>query len=219
MMDDAQENGPIYRLTQWSIVGRLTASLFHEINNPMQAIHGAISLALEDMADPVALESYLQLGQRESERVINLIARARRIFAVENTTVTLIDVNTLLREIVLLTAKEMSNRRIKLTMQLAPALPPFAAQYNELALAFLCPLLTLTDLMAAAGESDLVIASAADDDFSWVEFSAPVTAFPDEPLPLPVCHSTIAHYQGQITQLAQNGRQLVRITLPLAPHD
>jgi signal transduction histidine kinase len=218
-MDDAQENGSVYRLTQWSIVGRLTASLFHEINNPMQAIHGAISLAIEDMADPAALESYLQLSQRESERVINLIARARRIFAVEDTAITLIDINTLLREIALLTAKEMSNRRIKLNMQLAPALLPFAAQYNDLALAFLCPLLTLTDLMTAVGEHNLGIVSAIADGFSVVEFSAPTRVFPDEPLPLPVCRPTIARYRGQVRQLAEDERQIIRIMLPLSPHE
>ncbi len=74
------QNNHSLEIARWTLIGRLTASLFHEINNPMQAIHGAMALALEELDAPESIEAYVNLSQREAQRVIDLIQQVRSIY-------------------------------------------------------------------------------------------------------------------------------------------
>jgi len=150
-MDSLQDNHLIYRLGHWSTVGRLTASLFHEINNPMQAIQGATSLALEDINDVESLRTYLELSRHESDRILSLIARARRVFTLDDVPLAPLDLHTAVHEVLHLAAKEMSSRRVTVYQQLSPAVPPLLARYNEFSIALLSTLFAVSDVLFAAG--------------------------------------------------------------------
>ena len=92
-------------------VGRLTASLSHEINNPMQAIQGALNLALEELDSPEDLTTYLQLSLTESERIIQLLSRMRQIYCPENDHQERINLNEILREAIKLADKSLDVRK------------------------------------------------------------------------------------------------------------
>ncbi|HEY85832.1 MAG TPA: GAF domain-containing protein, partial [Chloroflexi bacterium] len=99
-------------------VGRLTASLSHEINNPMQAIQGALNLALEELDSPEDLTVYLQLSLVESERVIQLLSRMRQIYRPQNDNSERINLNDILQEAISLANKEFRRQKITLRADL-----------------------------------------------------------------------------------------------------
>lgn len=132
-------------------IGRLTASVAHEINNPMQAIRGALSLALEDLNDPAELEEYIRLSQQEVDRVIKLVNRMRQLYRPTINQVESVQILGLLRDVLEITRDEMVRQNVKLSTQFPENSPVCNAIASHLHLAFLTILLNLTD---ASGEKD-----------------------------------------------------------------
>lgn len=215
-MDANPHDEQFYQMARWSIIGRLTASLLHDINNPLQAIRGSLSLALEELNDAEALRLYIDLGMRESDRVIQLIALARRLYSNDDQTSVYLDINTLLHGAVVLTAKELANKQIKLELQLAEKLPGIWAVFDELSLAFLCPLLTLSDLMVRHGGGHLILRSSAADGVIQVSFITAVFPHPLPEIPLPICRRVARAYGGHVRQSYQDGQTRLHITLPIS---
>jgi len=52
-------------------LGRLTASLIHEINNPMASIQGMLKLASEDPANSAQVKTYLEMSLQETKEWLN----------------------------------------------------------------------------------------------------------------------------------------------------
>jgi GAF domain-containing protein len=159
-------------------VGRLTANLSHEINNPMQAIQGAVALALEELHNPTDLAEYLHLCLRESDRVVQLLSRMRQIYRPQPDTQEKVNLNDLLHEVTGLARKELNRQKISLQTSFAPNTPPLSAVVNQLHLVFLSLLLNICDTMGAAGGGVLQLCSFARAPFVWVEFLADCAAPP-----------------------------------------
>jgi len=60
-----------------SAVGRIAASLAHEINNPLQAIVGHISLARESTDQPGEIADYLRIASDELARIAQIVGDLR----------------------------------------------------------------------------------------------------------------------------------------------
>lgn len=134
-----------------AVIGRLTASLSHEINNPMQAIRGALKLATEEMDDPQALRDYIQLSLDQSARVVQLIERLRSVYRPQTDKPEEIQLNNLLRNILLVTRKEMSRNRVEVQSNLAADLPPIQTIAGQLQLVVLNLMLNLSDTIGGEG--------------------------------------------------------------------
>lgn len=155
-------------------IGRLTASLAHEINNPMQAIQGALELALEDPANRQEVEEYIRLSQQEASRVVKVVSRMRQLYRPSGEQPEIVLVPALLREILKITREEIQNQHITLKPNLPPDLPPVLGVANQLYLAFLSIVLHLTDAIGSAGGGGLAITASVAQEIVWVEFSTPV---------------------------------------------
>ena len=59
-------------------VGRIAASLAHEINNPLQAIIGHLSLARELIYQPEEVTNYLQIASEELARIARIVGDLRQ---------------------------------------------------------------------------------------------------------------------------------------------
>lgn len=168
----------ILQAERLATLGRLTASLSHEINNPMQAIQGALTLALEDLQNPAELETYIRLSLGESERVVKLLSRLRQIYRPQTDTAESIDVNHLLHETIALARKELKRQKISLRTNLAAQLPRLTAVANQLHLVFLSLLLNLSEAMGDAQGRELYLCSYALPEVICVEFWVDYAAIP-----------------------------------------
>ncbi len=54
-------------------VGRLVASLAHEINNPLQSVRNCLHLAMRQGVEPEQLHNYLEMTDREVERLVKTV--------------------------------------------------------------------------------------------------------------------------------------------------
>jgi PAS domain S-box-containing protein len=108
-------------------VGELTASIAHEINQPLAAIVMNGNAALRWLAlDPPNLaraRDSAELIIRDGDRASHVIARIRALLKKAPPSKTLLDVNEFVLEVVDLTQSEMVRNRVRLRVELAGDLP------------------------------------------------------------------------------------------------
>ena len=92
-------------------VGRLAASIAHEVNNPLEAITNLLFLAKRDLADPVKAGRHLQLATHELERVSH-ISRQTLGFCRDNSSPVDINVCKMLDELLFMYSRKLEVRRI-----------------------------------------------------------------------------------------------------------
>ena len=93
-------------------VGRLAASIAHEINNPLEAITNLLFLAKRDLADPAKAARHLQLATHELERVSH-ISRQTLGFCRDNSSPVDIDVCKMLDELLFMYGRKLDVRKIR----------------------------------------------------------------------------------------------------------
>ncbi len=168
----------IVQTERLATVGRLTASLSHEINNPMQAIRTALSLAQESGHNPQDLDTYIQIGIQESERVIQLIKRMSQIYRPQSDSFETLDVNRLLQEVITIADKELKRQQVTLEVNLSPKLPPLTAIANQLHLVFLSLILNLSDTIGLVGGGQLQLQSLLLPQAVQIKFASNVSIVP-----------------------------------------
>lgn len=139
-----------------SSLGKLSASIAHEINNPLAGILTTAKLLIrtieEKPADPSAAGTIrmLKLVQRETERctaiVRNLLGFARE----RALTLTDADVNAALDEALFLVGNQFALLGIQLDRQLEPV-PPVRADFGQLRQAFANIVINACDAMPKGG--------------------------------------------------------------------
>lgn len=214
-------------------IGRLTASLAHEINNPMQAIRGALTLALEDINNPDDLQEYLTLGQHEANRVVKLVNRMRQLYRPQGDQAEMIRLPGLLSEVLEIAREEMMEQKVKVETSLPPDLPAVYGVLNQLHLAFLSLALHLSDAIGAAGGGKLVITGRQQDEEVYIRFSTPAAVAPaleaqsslassDQRAGqigalygLPLTADVVAANHGRLELIHEDGRSIVQISLSL----
>ncbi|ABS25999.1 sensor histidine kinase [Anaeromyxobacter sp. Fw109-5] len=163
----------LVRNEKLSSLGKLSASIAHEINNPLAGILTFAKLIVRtleqgvpDEATRAALIKHLHLVQRETERctaiVRNLLDFAReRPLAVKD-----VDVNEVVEEAVLLLANQIRIQGVTLDKRLG-AIPVVSADFGQLRQACVNVIMNAIEAMGRGGR--LEIESALVDGGRWVE--------------------------------------------------
>jgi two-component system, NtrC family, sensor kinase len=139
-----------------SSLGRLSASIAHEINNPLAGILTTAKLLIRTIgngpADPQStwMVRQLALVQREAERctaiVRNLLGFARE----RPMTLTDVDVNVAIEEALFLVQNQFALQNIVLERDLAPV-PPVRADFGQVRQAFANIIINACDAMPKGG--------------------------------------------------------------------
>jgi C4-dicarboxylate-specific signal transduction histidine kinase len=111
-----------------SLMGELTASIAHEVNQPLCAIVSNAQ-ALQRMLgagvfDAEETRAALQDITRDGQRASAVIARIRGFLQHATVQRSRLDVNDLIREVAALMKSEMTTRRVTVQLELADQLPP-----------------------------------------------------------------------------------------------
>ncbi len=117
-------------------MGELTASLAHEVNQPIAAAVTDANTCLRWLArDQPDLEEAREAAARvvkDATRAAEIIARVRMVFKKGVAQRELVDVNELIREMIILLRNEISRQSIAVRTQLAEALPRIMADRVQL---------------------------------------------------------------------------------------
>jgi signal transduction histidine kinase len=96
-----------------AVIGRLTGSIVHEINNPLESITNLIYLLSLDCALPEHLRHYVAVAEQELQRVTH-ITRQTLSFHRETQNPVRVDLSSLLEEVLVLYARRLRDKKIDL---------------------------------------------------------------------------------------------------------
>lgn len=136
-------------------VGRLTASIAHEINNPLQAVRNCLHLAGRTELPPERREEYLELAQQELERLMTTVQRMLDFYRPGVVAKKPADINELVRRVLKLMEREFNKRNVSVHTRLSSKLnlcPVVADQIQQVLLN-----LTLNGLEAMPDGGEITI--------------------------------------------------------------
>jgi two-component system NtrC family sensor kinase len=145
-------------------LGRLVASIAHEINNPLQAIQGCLTLASEEMADerrPDRLARYLTIVETETERIAAIVRRVRDFYRPTRDQRRLTDLHAVLEGVLELAAEELQHGSVTVEREWGKELPHLQANPDHLVQVFLNIVINAVDAMPEGGT--LHIATSLDE--------------------------------------------------------
>jgi PAS domain S-box-containing protein len=137
-----------------SALGRLTASIVHEISNPLQAIQGCLTLVDEEMKGQQRqekLSSYLGIVGSEIERVADIMRSMRDFYRPARSVKEFADLHFVLAGVLDLTRKQLQRSRVSVERHWEVDLPKIEANSDHLRQVFLNLVLNALDAMPEGG--------------------------------------------------------------------
>jgi len=150
-------------------LGVLTASVAHEVNQPLSGIITNASTCLRMLAaDPPNVDGARETARRtirDGHRASEVITRLRALFSKKGTTTDPVDLNDATREVMALSLSELQRNRVVLRTELANDLPPVTGDRVQLQQVILNLFLNASDAMRGIDDRprQLVISTARDD--------------------------------------------------------
>jgi len=157
-------------VTRVMTLGELTASIAHEVNQPLAAIVADANASLHWLAasppDLGSVREALDAIVKDGHRASEVIQRIRQLATKTSPQKARLDMNDVIRDVVPLIGSEMRSHEVSLRIDLAPALPPVLADRVQLQQVLINLVMNGIETMASIdGRSrELVIRSQPGDD-------------------------------------------------------
>ena len=133
-------------------LGTLTASIAHEVNQPLSGIITNAGTCLRMLAaDPPNVEGARETAKRtirDGNRASEVIARLRSLFEKKSTATEPVDLNEAAREVIALTLSELQRKQVVLKSEFADDLPSAMGDRVQLQQVILNLLLNASDAMS-----------------------------------------------------------------------
>jgi len=148
-VEESQE--ALLRAEKMAAAGRLTASIAHEVNNPLQSVQNCLHIAGREDVSPEKRKEYFDLAREELERLMKTMQRMLDFYRPGATKLTRVDLLELLKHVLSLTSQQLGQRQIEVSTDLPKSLPAVYAVSSQLQQIFFNLILNAFDAMPGGG--------------------------------------------------------------------
>lgn len=145
-----------------SAVGRLTASIAHEVNNPLQAVSNCLHLVGRQELSQEERESYLTLAQEEMERLMGTVQRMLEFYRPGTLNRQQTDMHQLVNRVKALLEKQLQDARVDVELDIQPDLPGVTVVSNQIQQVFFNLMLNAMDAMPEGGKLKITARATPD---------------------------------------------------------
>jgi two-component system NtrC family sensor kinase len=151
-------------------IGRLAASVAHEINNPLQAIHNSLHLSLHESLGEGKRRDYLGMAQTEVQRLIEIVQRMLDFYRPSRGGIVPTDVNSVVENVLALAHKRLQHSDITVDTSLSPDLPLVPMVSDQITQVGLNIVINAVDAMPSGGTLRLETMLSEDGEWVMVRF-------------------------------------------------
>jgi PAS domain S-box-containing protein len=152
----AKARSELAKVARATSLGVLTASIAHEVNQPLSGIITNASTCLRMLdANPPNLKGARETAKRtirDGNRASDVITRLRALFSKEELTLELLDLNEVTREVIALSLSDLQRNRVALQSELAEDLPTITGDRIQLQQVILNLLRNASDAMVGVDD-------------------------------------------------------------------
>jgi signal transduction histidine kinase len=152
-VEDSQQ--ALLRAEKMAAAGRLTASIAHEVNNPLQSVQNCLHLAGREDLPAEKRQEYFELARNELERLMKTMQRMLDFYRPGAAKVEQVDVLELLQHVLSLTSQQLGLRHIEVQTELPKSLPEIFAVSSQIQQIFFNLILNALDAMPAGGKLEI----------------------------------------------------------------
>jgi signal transduction histidine kinase len=127
-----QSQRALIQVEKLAVVGRMTASIAHEINNPLHSVQNCLHLAQRKELSANDREEYLKMAVEEVERLANTVRQMLDFYRPSAIDRTPTDINEIINRVIKLLDKQLRVKRITIKKQLNQNLPSVLVVDNQI---------------------------------------------------------------------------------------
>lgn len=148
-MENAQKR--LIHAEKLAAMGRMTASIAHEINNPLQSLQNCLNLVGRKQLNSQERTKYIQLAQAELARLMAIVRQMLEFYRPGVRDLVLTDVNDLLHKILDLVHLQLTDAHIEVILDFSPDLPSILIVPDQMMQVFLNLILNAVQAMPEGG--------------------------------------------------------------------
>lgn len=133
-------------------IGRITASIAHEVNNPLQAISNCLHLAGREELQKDQRDHYFKLAQTELNRLMDIVQHMLDFYRPGNLSREPVNMNQILDHLLTLMTKQLRQQKIEVIRDFQPNLPNVTVVSNQIQQVLLNLLINAVESMPGGGK-------------------------------------------------------------------
>ena len=148
-LEDSQR--ALIQAEKMAIAGRLTTSIAHEINNPLQAVQNCLHLAERSQLPVEQRHNYLQLAHTELDRLMATVQRMLDFYRPAALDRKPVEINQLVQKVLSLLEQQLTDHEVIVRSRFDPDLPPIMVVSDQIQQVILNLILNAIEAMPRGG--------------------------------------------------------------------